>query len=69
MKGYIEIDRELCKGCEMCVLFCPKKSISVSDKLNASGYIPVTFDDGSECNGCAVCATVCPEVAIEVYRG
>mgnify|MGYP001813517083 CR=1 FL=1 len=69
MKGYIEIDRELCKGCGMCILFCPKNSISASDRLNASGYIPVTFDDGSECNGCAVCATVCPEVAIEVYRG
>ncbi len=69
MKGYIEIDREVCKGCEMCILFCPKKSISVSSTLNASGYIPVTFNDGGECNGCAICATVCPEVAIEVYRG
>ncbi len=68
MKGHIEIDPELCKGCEICVFFCSKGTISLSDKLNASGYSPVVFDDGGECTGCAVCALVCPEVAIEVYR-
>ena len=69
MKGRIEIFQELCKGCEICVSFCPKNVISLSDKLNASGYLPVVFDDNGECTGCAVCAIVCPEVAIEVYRG
>jgi 2-oxoglutarate ferredoxin oxidoreductase subunit delta len=68
MKGYIEIDQEVCKGCEMCIFFCPKKAISASSTLNASGYTPVAFSDGDECNGCAICAVVCPEVAIEVYR-
>ena len=69
MKGYIEIDQELCKGCEICIFFCPKGVISLSDKLNASGYLPAIFDGNSECTGCATCAVVCPEVAIEVYRG
>jgi len=69
MEGYIEIDRELCKGCEICISFCPKEIISLSDKLNASGYLPAFFSDNSECTGCAICALVCPEAAIEVYRG
>ena len=69
MKGYIEIDQELCKGCEICTSFCPKDVISLSDKFNASGYQPVFFNDNGECTGCAACAVVCPEVAIEVYRG
>ena len=69
MKGYIEIDQVLCKGCELCISFCPKDSISLSDKLNAAGYLPVCFNDNGECTGCAICALVCPEVAIEVYRG
>jgi len=69
MKGKIVIDRELCKGCELCIAFCPKKLIAPSDKLNAAGYLPAEFKDGGECTGCASCATVCPEVAIEVYRG
>lgn len=69
VKGYIEVDRELCKGCELCISFCPKDAISLSDKLNSSGYLPACFSDNGECTGCAICALVCPEVAIEVYRG
>ena len=68
-KGYIEIDSEFCKGCQICISFCPKESISQSDKLNASGYSPASFNSNDECTGCAICALVCPEVAIEVYRG
>ena len=68
MKGYIEIDHELCKGCMICISFCPKEVISSSDKLNASGYLAAAFDGNDECTGCAICALVCPEVAIEVYR-
>lgn len=68
MRGHIEIDQELCKGCEICIFFCPKSVISVSDKLNSSGYRVVVTNDNSECTGCATCAVVCPEVAIEVYR-
>ena len=69
MKGYIEIDKELCKGCEICISFCPKGVILQSDKLNQSGYLPALYNDNGECTGCAICALVCPEVAIEVYRG
>ena len=68
MKGYIEIDHELCKGCQICISFCPKNVISVSDVLHADGYLSVVFNDNGECSGCATCALVCPEVAIEVYR-
>jgi 2-oxoglutarate ferredoxin oxidoreductase subunit delta len=69
MKGSIEINQELCKGCEICISFCPKKVIILTDKLNASGYTPAAYNNSGECTGCAICATVCPEVAIEVYRG
>ena len=67
-KGYIQINQELCRGCEVCIAFCPKGVISRSDKLNASGYLPVAFIDSGECTGCAICAVVCPDVVIEVFR-
>ena len=67
-KGYIEIDQVMCKGCEVCIAFCPKKSMCISGKVNAAGYFPAAFKDGSECTGGAICAVVCPEAAIEVYR-
>jgi 2-oxoglutarate ferredoxin oxidoreductase subunit delta len=67
MNGYVEIDQELCKGCQICMAFCPKAAISPSAEVNASGYSPVVFNK-NDCTGCAICAVVCPEVAIEVYR-
>jgi len=68
MSGRIEIDQELCKGCEACIAFCPLKLIFLSDKLNAAGYFTSVFNQSETCTGCASCAVVCPEVAIEVYR-
>ena len=67
-KGYIEIEQELCKGCQLCIVFCPKSSIYIAEDLNAAGYQPAAFDANGECTGCAICALVCPEVAIVVYR-
>lgn len=69
VKGTIVISSELCKGCELCMSFCPKNVISQSNKLNAAGYQWAVFNDNGECTGCAICALVCPEVAIEVFRG
>jgi len=74
VKGKIEIDRERCKGCGLCILVCPKHKIEISDLLNAKGYYPARSqeenvpDDKRECTGCALCAITCPDVAIEVYR-
>ena len=68
MKGSITIDRELCKGCQVCIEFCPRKVITLFSSVNAAGYVPAKVDKPEECNGCGICAIVCPEVAIEVYR-
>ncbi len=68
-KGKIEIDQEFCKGCGICIHFCPKDSISPADSLNSSGYMPAAFNDNGKCTGCAICALVCAEASIEVYRG
>jgi len=75
-KGNITINRELCKGCYLCVSVCPNQLIGTSDKLNQKGYYPAEFSpsDGKKegkrktCTGCATCAVVCPDLAIEVYR-
>jgi len=72
-RGKIVIDRELCKGCSLCMPVCPQKVIITSKKLNLKGYSPAEFKENvaegeKGCTGCALCAIVCPEVAIEVYR-
>lgn len=68
IKGTIAISSEFCKGCELCISFCPKGLLKLSEKLNAAGYPNAVFTDNGQCTGCAICALVCPEVAIEVYR-
>ncbi len=71
-KGYIVIDREICKGCYLCIEFCPRDRISISPEVNQRGYYPAIFveseNEKEKCTGCATCATMCPDVAIEVYR-
>lgn len=75
MKGRIEISRERCKGCGLCITVCPKKQIDTSEDLNTKGYYPARFLEENleetekiQCTGCALCAVTCPDVAIEVYR-
>ena len=68
VKGTIQIDGERCKGCTLCIEFCPKESIFLSEDLNLKGYFVAAFDDGKDCTGCGNCAVMCPEVAIEVER-
>ncbi|RMG72283.1 MAG: 4Fe-4S dicluster domain-containing protein [Nitrospirae bacterium] len=68
MKGKIIIDSKRCKGCEYCVLTCPKGVISLSDSLNSMGYFFAEVTEPEKCTGCALCAEICPDVAIEVWR-
>jgi 2-oxoglutarate ferredoxin oxidoreductase subunit delta len=62
------IDIELCKGCEYCVKFCPKKILKITDKVNHTGYRFVEVINEEDCIGCSRCALVCPESCIEVYK-
>ncbi|MCL2121727.1 MAG: 4Fe-4S binding protein [Clostridiales bacterium] len=63
----ITVNDEYCKGCEMCVLFCPNKIMVLSkEKLNSKGYHPAELSDESKCTGCCICASMCPDIAITV---
>jgi 2-oxoglutarate ferredoxin oxidoreductase subunit delta len=68
LKGYIEIKKDICKECHLCISVCNRDCIVPSTEYNLKGYHPVSFNDNGKCNGCSLCAIICPEVAIEVYR-
>jgi NAD-dependent dihydropyrimidine dehydrogenase PreA subunit len=68
-RGMVELDREECKGCGLCVDACPPGGLHLSGDLNHYGVHPVFFDESAECTGCGICFFVCPEPgAITVYR-
>ncbi|MDP2940804.1 MAG: 4Fe-4S dicluster domain-containing protein [Candidatus Omnitrophota bacterium] len=64
----ISINQERCKGCLLCVSFCPKGNLGAGKKLNRGGIATARFKKGSACTGCALCALICPECCIEVYK-
>jgi 2-oxoglutarate ferredoxin oxidoreductase subunit delta len=64
----IKIDKEKCKGCLLCLNFCPRGAIKKSEKLNKLGLNFVEYKDSDACLGCMMCAIVCPDCCIEVYK-
>ncbi len=64
----VKIDSDRCKGCTLCVLFCPGKSLQISKKFNKAGYHPAVFVEEGKCSGCGFCYLMCPDVCIEVEK-
>lgn len=65
-RGQVYLIPERCKGCEVCVHFCPQEVLCISDDRNAKGYrIPRVVNGKAEaCVNCEFCTLVCPEFAI-----
>jgi len=64
----IIIDQERCKGCLLCISFCPEHLIYMDKDLNKRGIQPAKFKESPECLGCTLCAIICPDCCIEVYK-
>ena len=63
-----QVNANRCKGCGLCVEFCPRECLAMSEGLNRIGYHAAVLVKPEECNGCALCAEMCPETAIRIYR-
>ncbi len=68
-KGEIVILEDSCKGCALCVEYCPKGCIQVSkDKFTSGGALLPEFVNKDACTACMTCGAMCPDFAIEVYK-
>ena len=54
------INREWCKGCSICVAFCPKNVLELDRK---DKVVAVRKED---CISCRICEWRCPDFAIEI---
>jgi 2-oxoglutarate ferredoxin oxidoreductase subunit delta len=65
----INIIKDRCKSCQLCIAFCPKGLLKKSNKLNKLGVYPVIFTgEEDSCIGCSFCAIMCPDCCIEIFK-
>ena len=62
----VQIEKDRCKGCELCVRACPQEIIKMSKEINTKGYFFAQVVDQPRCIGCQLCAITCPDLAIEI---
>jgi 2-oxoglutarate ferredoxin oxidoreductase subunit delta len=54
------INRQWCKGCGICVAFCPKQVLELDSHDKVVAIRP------EDCIACRLCELRCPDLAIEV---
>lgn len=64
----IHIDSKLCKGCGICVEFCPMKVFRLKEDLSESGIHLAVAAEEEKCTVCRLCELYCPDFAVAVVE-
>ncbi len=62
----VHVEKDRCKGCELCTRVCPEQALGMSEKINAKGYFYPVAKEADKCTGCRRCVLMCPDEAIQV---
>lgn len=67
-RGRVHVLSERCKGCSLCIEYCPTQVLELSIDYNFKGYrYPVIAEtEEKHCVSCRFCEEVCPDFAIFV---
>ena len=66
--GEAHILQARCKGCELCVRYCPRDVLEISDEMNEKGYHPPRAVRPERCVACRLCELLCPEFCIYIVE-
>ncbi len=58
--GAVTINTPWCKGCGVCVAFCPKSALSLVNEK--------AVHDAEKCIICGMCELYCPDLAVTVDK-
>ena len=64
----VHINKERCKGCQLCIFECDKNVLIMTEERNESGLPVPAVKNMADCTGCCNCAVVCPECCLEVIK-
>ncbi len=66
--GRVRVLADRCKGCELCIVYCPVEMLEPSPGFNPKGfrYPVVTAGRDGDCVACGYCQSVCPDFAIVI---
>jgi 2-oxoglutarate ferredoxin oxidoreductase subunit delta len=64
----IKVNESFCKGCGICMEFCPMGILKPSEKPSARGFLPPVVVDEGRCTCCRICEFYCPDFAIYVIK-
>ncbi|NLA59527.1 MAG: 4Fe-4S dicluster domain-containing protein [Firmicutes bacterium] len=64
----IYIDGRICKGCGLCVYYCPRDVFVMGKTLNEKGFTLPEVGFPERCVECKMCEINCPDLAIYVSR-
>jgi len=64
----LTVDRNLCKGCELCMLICPREAITLVpvESVDGRAVAPLVDVDENKCDFHGICAVICPFNAIRI---
>lgn len=67
-RGEVNVLSERCKGCGLCLEYCPTQVLKWSTDYNFKGYRYPVLEETEElhCVSCRFCEEVCPDFAIFV---
>jgi 2-oxoglutarate ferredoxin oxidoreductase subunit delta len=69
MTNKVTIFEDMCKGCSLCIIACPKKIVELSKiRINRKGYHVAEIPKIEQCTACGICAVICPDSAIKVEK-